>query len=104
MCSQRLSYTIVWTFQPQQFLKMTKEQLGRIGGGGGARLMTFKAYRGGRATGLAKMGVSLGHICHSAEWKESAKAWNRYIDEDKVDPARIPEAMFELSDKEEDTQ
>ena len=60
--------------------------------------MTFKAYRGGKATDLAKSGVSLGHICNAAEWKESAMAWNRYIDEDKVDPARIIDQMFENSD------
>ena len=63
--------------------------------------MTFKAYRGGKATDLAKAGVSLGHISRAAEWKESAQARNRYIDEDKVDPARIIDAMFELSDEED---
>lgn len=93
---------VVWTFAAQQFLKTTREQLARIGCGDGARLMTFKAYRGGKATDLAKAGVSLGYICKEAEWKQSAGAWDRYLDEDKVDPAKIIDAMFELSDNEDE--
>ena len=92
---------IVWTFAAQPFLKTTREQLARIGCGDGARLMTFKAYRGGKATDLAKAGVSLGYIYKEAEWKKSARAWDRYVDEDKVDPAKILDAMFELSEDEE---
>ena len=92
---------IVWTFAAQPFLKTTREQLARIGCGDGARLMTFKAYRGGKVTDLAQAGVSLGYICKEAEWKKSARACDRYVDEDKVDPAKILDAMFELSEDEE---
>ena len=63
--------------------------------------MTFKAYRGGKATDLAKEGVSLGYICKESAWKKSARVWDRYQDEDKVDPAKILDVMFELSDDEE---
>ena len=46
-----------------------------------------------------RKGYGLG-ICKEAEWKKSARAWGRYVDEDKVDPAKILDAMFELSEDE----
>ena len=51
--------------------------------------------------GLGKGRSVLGYICKEAEWKKSARAWDRYVDEDKVDPAKILDAMFELSEDEE---
>ena len=60
--------------------------------------LTLKAFRAGKATQLAKDGVSLGLILQSGEWR--SLAYLRYVDVETVEISRAFNEVYQ-SDEEE---
>ena len=58
--------------------------------------MTWKSWRGGKATAMASKGCSLGTILLAGEWKTAAFA--RYVSVENVDPAKLLEEAMADSD------
>ena len=77
----------LWSWDSQELTRLLKRLLTLLMVPG-ADKFTFKAFRAGKATELAKAGATLGSILLAGEWKSSAVT--RYIDEDALDaPALI---------------
>ena len=62
----------------------------------GEGTFSLKAFRAGRATDLARRGVSLAIICTMAEWVSDS--WKRYVREEGIDPNRVLCRQIEESD------
>ena len=72
----------MWSFKPHVFLREVKKSLEMLGIAKASNL-TFKSFRAGMATHMARSGLfHVKEITEAGEWKSDC--WNRYVDEDQV--------------------
>ena len=62
--------------------------------------LTWKAFRAGHATHLARIGTQVRVIMKAGEWRSAAYA--NYVDEDTLDAEVFLNATLEDSDKEDE--
>ena len=95
----------LWNFKPSEFLARVRAALQTLDCEQAARDITFKSWRAGRATELARTGHALGAILKAGEWAGAAAAF-RYADTDEIDPnydeGKLLDQALENSDEEED--
>jgi len=89
---------LVWKFDGARLISMIKTQLGMLGSKDGEKSFSWKSFRGGKATDMAKCGLSLGEILLAGEWR--SRAFERYVDADRIVPIEIPEEAIKDSDNE----
>ena len=83
---------------------MMKQYLTKLGIADGARHLTFKSWRAGRATEMAREGINLGEILRAGGWRSSA--FLRYLDEDqilvgKISPCKMLQTTLDREDPSE---
>ena len=89
---------LVWKFDGARLISMIKTQLGMLGSKDGEKSFSWKSFRGGKATDMAKCCLSLGEILLAGEWR--SRAFERYVDADRIVPIEIPEEAIKDSDNE----
>ena len=75
----------LWNWKPSEFIARVRAALKELDCEQAARDITFKSWRAGRATELARTGHRLGEILKAGEWAGAASAF-RYCDTDEIDP------------------
>lgn len=67
----------LWSFGPMEILKKCRDVLSKCGDRIGGEQLTFKSWRAGKATSMARAGFSLPEILTAGEWR--SRAYLRYI-------------------------
>jgi len=86
----------LWNFRPAEFIARVRAALRELDCESAARDITFKSWRAGRATELARTGHRLGEILKAGEWAGAAVAF-RYMDTDEIDPNYDEGKMLEVA-------
>ena len=66
----------------------------------GLRSLSWKSWRVGKATQLAKDGRNIGQILLAGEWKSAS--YDQYVDTDLIDPSALLQVALDQSDDEAD--
>lgn len=82
---------------PSDFLAVLRRYLVLVGVHG-ARQLSLKAFRAGKATALATGGCSVAEILLAGEWRSSV--FLRYVSEERVDQAMLLQQSIDGSDAE----
>ena len=82
-------------------LQAIRSQLDVLGEGRGASLLTWKSWRAGKATRLARDGHGLGSILNAGEWSREGRSWDRYCNVDAVNPGAVLGAVLDASENED---
>jgi len=96
---------VLWDFKPHVFLREMRQQCVMLGIAAGVHF-TFKAFRAGMATHMARSGLfHVKEITQAGEWK--GDSWQRYVDEDEVldavlNPCDALDRVLQESDSEEE--
>ena len=91
---------LLWEFKSSPTLQLLRTQIGLLGSADGQRSLTWKSWRAGKATQLAKDGRSIGQILLAGEWKSAS--FDRYVDTDLIDPSALLQVTLDQSDDEEE--
>ncbi len=92
--------TLLWEFKSAPTLQLLRTQIGLSGSAEGRRSLTWKSWRAGKATQLAKDGRSIGQILLAGEWKSAS--FDRYVDTGLIDPSALLQVALDQSDDEAD--
>ena len=91
---------VIWDFHQKKTLDLIKMQLAELGCEEGARLVSWKSWRAGKASEMLKAGDSMGTLLTAGEWSEKAFAWQRYANPDMdVDMHRISQITEDLDER-----
>ena len=90
----------VWDLNASETLKETAQACSALGSQIAAKLLTWKSWRAGKATQLAKDGRPLGEIIAAGDW--SRNSFSRYCDVDKCNRCTVLQETIDASDDEGD--
>jgi len=92
---------LLWSLKSTVMLQAIRSQLDVLGEGRGASLLTWKSWRAGKATQLARDGHGLGSILNAGEWSREGRSWDRYCNVDAVNPGAVLGAVLDASENED---